>query len=408
MGQALNTTVNGSSGTCIDAADWLSRLFAGARDADSAARDARAAAEGGWQGPAADAFAEDLHGLPAELAELADRAYECEWALREFAASLDKAVDTMSQALDKARARDLRVEGPFIIAPQPPEAITGLPTGKCTPADAQAAARKLNGDIAALREAQAAYNAKAAAYNECKALVEDARRFEKRAHEQLRQSMTTVSEAATNWVTIGSFTVARMLGYVGSIENPRRDALNNVNRELNKSRFLTKWANGTVASASPLQQRVLEMAAEKARNAEAYRARVDEFEKFIKVVPEPARRAVTAYPGKGALDDAGSHAKTLPAGAKNIARSMPYLGSLVTATAESIGALKGEQSWGKAAADTAGVVVGGGLGAAGAGAAYGALTGASLGPIGSVVVGTVGGVAGGIGGQLVTDWLVPE
>jgi hypothetical protein len=87
---------------------------------------------------------------------------------------------------------------------------------------------------------------------------------------------------------------------------------------------------------------------------------------------------------------------------------MPYVGSLYTASTEVMGAMSGEQSWGKAVADSAGLIGGGALGAAGAAAAAGALYGSAIGPWGTLVVGTVGGVAGAIGGQAVVDFLVPE
>ncbi|MCU1679451.1 MAG: hypothetical protein JWQ81_190 [Amycolatopsis sp.] len=87
---------------------------------------------------------------------------------------------------------------------------------------------------------------------------------------------------------------------------------------------------------------------------------------------------------------------------------MPYVGSLVTAGTEAFSAAKGEQSWGKAAADTGGIIAGGALGGIGSSALAGALAGAPLGPVGSFVVGTAGGIAGAIGGQAVADWLVPN
>ncbi|MGH3623309.1 MAG: hypothetical protein ACRDQ5_16180 [Sciscionella sp.] len=409
MSQALNTTVIGSSGTCVAAADRLSRVYAGAHGADGASRDARTAAEGGWDGPAAEAFADDLRGMPGDFAHLADRAYQCEWALRGFAESLDKVVDTMRQVLDTARAGELRVDGPFVIAPEPPAGVAGLPAGKCTPRDAQVAVHNFNNDIAALREAQAEYNAKAAVYNECKALVEDARRIEKRAHEQLRASMTSVSEAAADWVSIGSAVASRVLGSIGAMENPRRDAANKAERLKTQAQFLEDFANGTVASASPLQKRLLEMSAEKAKDAKAAQARVEQFERFINKVPQEMRAGIIAYPGRRAIDDPGEHAKTpLPKGAKEIARGMPYLGGAVTALSESIGAATGEQSWEKAGADTAGVLAGGALGGAEAGFLYGAVVGAPAGPIGSVVVGGIGTVTGAIAGQQLVDHFVPK
>ncbi|MGH3620933.1 MAG: hypothetical protein ACRDQ5_03975, partial [Sciscionella sp.] len=165
MGQALNTTVNGSSGMCVDAADWLSSLYGGASVAADAVRGARDTAATEWHGPAHDAFRESLNGLPVDTDELADRAYQCEWALREFAASLDKAVDTMSQALAKAHAGGLRIDSPFIIAPQAPALPSGVPT-KCTPGMANAELARMRHALVGYDTATDVYNANAAVYNE--------------------------------------------------------------------------------------------------------------------------------------------------------------------------------------------------------------------------------------------------
>ncbi|MGH3624662.1 MAG: hypothetical protein ACRDQ5_23220 [Sciscionella sp.] len=409
MSQALNTTVNGSSGTCVEAADWLSGLYAEAHDADGATRDARGAAESGWHGPAEAAFADALHGIPGDMASLTENAYQCEWALRDFAAALDKVVDTMNAALERARSGDLRVDGPFIIAPQAPPPITSLPTGRCTPQDAQVAARNYQGDIAALREAQIEYNTKAAVYNACKALVEDARRIEQRAHEELRASMHSTSDAAADWVSIGLAATSRALSYITTLENPRREAANTATRLTHQARFLQDYALGRVADATPLQKRILELSASKARDAAAAHARAKEFEKFLTTVPQGARDTITAYPGKAALDDPAAHTKTpLPEGAIKTLKGMPYLGGVLVAGTEIWHAMKGQQSWTKAGADTTGIVVGSAIGGAEAGFYAGMISGAPAGPVGSLVVGTVGATIGAIAGQQIVDHFVPK
>lgn len=396
MGQALNTAVNGSSGTCVAVADRLSRLYAVAHRADGSARRAGAQAEAGWHGPAHDEFAASLHGVPAELGELADRAYQAEWALRGFADSLDKAVDTMGEALALARAGCLRVDGPFIVAPQSPVEPAAL-TGKCAPGMSGEKLAELREATADYRAAAADYNGKAAVYNRCKALVEDARRVEEKAHHELRTRMDAIAGVSADWVTIGAMATSRALGSLTGFSSGRRALVNTTERLLGEARFLTNWANGTVSSVNPLQRRALELAQRKARDAAAYRARISQFEKWAGTVPQSTRELVTTHPGG-----------TAPAGATGMLKAMPYLGGSLVVVNEAYGAYKGEQSWGKAAADSAGTIGGSALGAAGATAGSAALLGAPLGPVGSVVVGTVGGVAGAIGGQAVADFFVPE
>lgn len=390
---ALNTTVHGSSGTCVAVADSLSGLYAASQHADGAVRESSGRAEEDWHGPAHDEFAESLQRVPDELGELADRAYECEWALRAFAESLDKAVDAMNEALRVAREGQLRIDGPFIIAPQAPAEPAGV-SGKCPPGMSGQALAQARGAVAEYRTAAEVYDARAAVYNTCKTLVEDARRIEEKAHHELRAKMGTIAEVSSNWVTIGTMAAARAVSSAAGMTNTRRLIITTTDRLLNEARFLTNWANGSVSSVNPLQQRVLDMAAEKARNATAYRTRVSEFAKWSSTVPQSAREVLTANPG-GAR----------PGG---VLKSLPYLGGTLVVVNEAYGAYKGEQSWGKAAADSAATVGGSALGAAATTAGGAALMGSPLGPVGTVVLGSVGGIAGAIGGQVVADFFVPE
>jgi len=120
-------------------------------------------------------------------------------------------------------------------------------------------------------------------------------------------------------------------------------------------------------------------------------------------------RRVQRRSGVGAL---GRRARAGVCAGQKLLKGMPYVGSALTVVNESIGAASGEQSWGKAVADSGGLIVGGAAGGAlasvGVSAVAGAVWGAPLGPVGSFVVGTVGGIAGAIGGQAVADWLVPK
>jgi hypothetical protein len=82
VGQALNTTVNGSSGTCVAAADWLRSLAEAGHQAAGDVRGAHTSAEAGWQGPASSAFQDSIANVDRVADDVAGRASNCERGLR--------------------------------------------------------------------------------------------------------------------------------------------------------------------------------------------------------------------------------------------------------------------------------------------------------------------------------------
>ncbi|WP_406636864.1 hypothetical protein [Amycolatopsis sp. WGS_07] len=415
MGQALNTTVNGSSGTCVAAADWLRAVAEAGHRAAGNVRAARGGAEAGWHGPSSQAFQESIAGVDVAADDMAGWATAAERGLREFASSLDAVTARMNEALAQARAGGLRVDGPFIVEPDPiPANKPGTPVNVCTAGGATKAVGVYQGDIKQYNTLVFQYNGKIAVYNECKAIVDAARTAEGNAHQALRRALQPPSgRLDVDAYAVGTTTIARVNGYISSFENPRKEALLNAQRSAASAQFFDDWAHGTRVSLTALNKEDLAWAAGKARdNKAAYEARARQFQQYVDKVPEPVRRSIAAYPGKGKYhvlpEDAGAGLK---AGQK-LLKGMPYVGSALVAVNEAAGAMSGEQSWGKAVADTGGLIVGGAAGAAlasaGAGAAAGTVFGTTLGPVGSFVVGTAGGIAGAIGGQAVTDWLVPK
>jgi hypothetical protein len=191
------------------------------------------------------------------------------------------------------------------------------------------------------------------------------------------------------------------------------EALMRAQRSATSAQFFDGWANGTLISMTPDDKALLKWAADESRdNKSAYETRAQQFQQYVEKVPEKVRRVIADYPGKPNLHVLPEDASLgLKAGQK-LLKGMPYVGSTLTIFNEVKGAVSGEQSWGKAVADSGGLIVGGAAGGAlasvGASAIAGAIWGAPLGPVGSFVVGTVGGVAGAIGGQAVADWLVPK
>ncbi|WP_116041982.1 hypothetical protein [Amycolatopsis palatopharyngis] len=408
-GSALNTTVNGSSGTCIEAADGLAKLYAGAHEGADTVRAARGIGDASWRGPAHDQFNDSTQGLNPDITMISDRAFDCEWALRDFADSLDAIQTRMADALGKARAGGLVVDGPYIVGPPPPPPAPVLPTGPCGTAEARQVMHDNQQAMAAHNAVISEYNAKVAVYNECKAIVETARTMEENAHNALREVMGKVETGLTEMVNLTPVVLARTISYIGTMEKGRQAAMDKAERAVTRASAFEKYANGTLANPDQRTLGWLRESANKARvNADIAIARANQFDLWIKNVPEGTRRIIAAYPGKRQIGSLGEHAKTQVKVGQRILKGMPYVGSGMIALNEVMDAASGEQSWGKAIADSAGTIGGGALGAAAASAAAGAVWGSAIGPWGTLVVGTVGGVAGAIGGQAVVDFLVPE
>jgi hypothetical protein len=408
-GYALNTTVNGSSGTCAEAAEGLGKLYAGAYEAADAVRAARGVGDASWHGPAHDQFNDSTHGLDPDITTISDRAFDCEWALRDFADSLDAIHTRMTDALGKARAGGLVVDGPFIVGPTPPPPAPVLPTGSCGTAEARQVMQENQQAIAAHNAVVDEYNAKVAVYNECKAIVSTARTMEENAHHALREVMGKIETGLTQMVSLTPIVLARTISYVGTMEKGRQAAMYQAERATTRASAYEKFANGTLANPDQRTLNWLHESANKARvDSATHIARANQFDLWIRTESENTRKAIAAYPGKRSIDDLAQHVKTEVKVGQKLLKGMPYVGSGLTIINEARGALSAEQSWGKAVADSAGLIGGGALGAAGAAAAAGALYGSAIGPWGTLVVGTAGGIAGAIGGQAVVDFLVPE
>lgn len=392
-GQALNTTVNGSAGTCREAASVLGQLYDAAYQAGSEFGNALTTADATWHGPAHDAFADEVNQIRPDIDALSDRAFKVQWALNDFADSLDAILARMDNALAGAKAGGLEVDGPFIVSPTPPGPAPVLPTGPCGSAQAQRVMDQNQQAIAQHNQVIADYNAKVAVYNEAKAIVTDARTMEANAHNALEAAVGAASKAVQNDMTKIAFTTASQArGYVGTMENTRRLAQNQADRLKTQAEFYRNFALGKQVDDPEWAKALLDRSAKMADDGGKLGTRAQQFEQWVKTVPEDVRKALVAYPGQRSAEDLAEHSTDLklPAGAARIARSLPYLGSVLTAGSEAYGAWKGEKSWGRAAADTGAAIGGGALG----GAAVGAIAGSAFSPVGTVVLGILGGFGG--------------
>ncbi|KID28297.1 hypothetical protein HQ32_04489 [Prauserella sp. Am3] len=350
-------------------------------------------ADGGrWTGPASGYFLDSTSEMTRESTAVADRAGKYARALITFASALRSVNQTMDQALEKARSGGLRIEGPIIFAPEAPKAPEPLPTGPCGTPKAQ---RIMEQNQTAQQEFAngplAEYNRKAGIFNACKMIVKRARNTEKAAHEELKEQLTdeggeTVDPAKTT-VTLASYT----RDMLGSQENDRRLAAAKADRLLRQADFMNKFALGVISDANPAQQRALNLAAKYAEDGGKHLTRAAQFENWVKHTPEKVRSISTKYAGQKMAENLAAHTNsTMPKFVGGVLRSAPYVGGLITGVSESIDAAKGEQSWGRAAADTGAALGGGALG--------GALVGFTLGNAATPLGGVVLGIAGAVGG----------
>lgn len=381
---AINTTINGSTGTCREAADWLGDLAGQAEAAGGWYYRGIAVAESGWEGPAHDAFAVAVDGVGRKLDDLDYTAREYERALREFADALDKVIDRMNSALDKARSGGLEVEEPFIKEPSgpgpPPETAIGM-VRPDTPPEQVRIIQQANEQY---NEQVRAHNAKVDVYNECLEIAKDAHNREDEAHANLREVMAGPEDWDIDGWKVGTKTGGEILGAVATVEGERTAALKKASRLAAEANVLQKWASGTLRNMSEAHRELLLSKAGEAHVSEAaYRQRVTEYERFLKL-PRPDATGTSTAASIGV-------------------RSLPYAASMAVVGNEVYDAFKGEQTWTQAAARSGGILAGSWAGAK----AFGSL-GAFFGPKG-VLVGSVGGsIIGGATGEHVVDYFTPD
>lgn len=401
----LNTTVNGSSGTCVEAADWLMLYTSRADIAAEQCQKAINTAQSSWQGPASSAFQSSVRAPGWQCDDLSYTCQRYERALREFAAALDNVIERMLNARDKAANGGLEIEGPFILPPKPIGPGPSVPQGTFTLAEADSAYQTYRNDMLAHAANVDEYNRKVRVFNECSTLVTEARAREDEAHSALQDVLATDGSGLDVW-KIGHTTAAKVVSYIGAAENSRAEALVRADMFAKDSRTYQQMAMGTLDRLSARDRMLLFQAMAKAGVGEAdYRQRATQFERYIKHVPAKMRGWFSAYPGKEGLDFKNVTPESSPGAqaAKQVLKKLPYVGSALVAANEARGALKGEQTWTEATVRTGGILAG-----ASVVGYYGATAGSLFGPPGTIIGGLVGGTVGGIAGEHVVDIFLPS
>lgn len=396
----LNTTVNGSTGTCAEGADWFESLSQSASDAADHVASAYNAS-GNWHGPASQAYINSMGGVGPTCDDLSFTARAYRRALLEFSSALGRVLDRMDDARMTAFDAGLEVDGPFILPPKPLGPAPKPPSGTMSFGEAKQAVEAFRAEQNAYAADVAEYNRKVREFNRCSELLQEARNKEDEAHANLRDVMSP-PDANLDAFRIGNETLGTLVSAVEVAENERFDALRNAKLLAGEGRTFQQFAMGTLTTIDVKDAELLRRAGVKAELGSAhYLKRAEEYEKMLKHLDPKVRASLAAYPGKGKVGPDSSAVRRFAGGA---GKYVPYVGSLLVGISEARGAIKGEQSWEKAVVRTGGVLAG-----AGAGAQLGAAGGSAVAPgAGTVVGGVVGGVLGGIAGEEVVDMIYGE
>lgn len=393
--QHLNTTVKGSVGMVQDAAHKLRIAAQGADRADDAHHSARDTAHQDWQGNACYAF---LGELKPHLDVTRDLKVTCEAYGRAFddlGGALEVVNNDMHEVRSTALAGGLRMEGPIVLRPE-------------HPGSAPSAARHAGdpgGFGSAAREHQAAvddFNDKAGVFNTCLTIFVEARKKEEQAHTEFWQAVDAGQgfDVDAAW-SIGTTTVSAALGGLAGMHNARTDLETKIQALEPDSKAYQKLASGSTTLSGLTPKERLQVMGNLARSKGSevnYRRQIQQLNQVSKYVPEGLQQAAAA--------NAGKYMPNTKLG-QQLARAfnrLPWAGSTVTAFNEFRGAATGEQTWGKAVADTVGNLGGGAAG----GVAGGVLCAPVLPPWGSIGCGVGGALLGGFGGGKVADFVVPE
>lgn len=409
MTDALNTMVFGGPESCAMGGDALDRLAGCVQKGGDQSRRARSVAEAGWDGPAYVAF-HNASAKPTDVAD--DLAFTCQEAMRAlktFASSLRSILNKMATTRYEAVSGGLKLEGYFILPPEPappkPEAPY-LPRAE----DADGAYKAYEAAMAKWVPLADEYNRKATLFNKCSDNVRDARKKEDEAHTTLCDALKSADGSKFEDLVISTPTSATVAGIVAlpqTIRSGRLQAFTNLaSAHVRESTLLQRLANGQVLGLSEVERaQLIRQAANAGDDVSRYTRLIDDYAKFERLLGPSTYAALAAHPNiPSALEDAAARGRIGAETLRGILKSTPFVGSALTIGMEAWNASTGGQTWAEAGARSVG-----GL----AGAATGAVLGGALGelvagPLGAVVVGVAGSVYGGINGADVAQSVLPD
>lgn len=420
----LTTKMDELPGICRETAAWFE---AGAKAADATAdavQDARITSVESWSGPAATAFADALLPHRDRADDLAVTCHFYARALNDFADAIDSAYNLMNDAMDKAAAGDLIVDGPLIEAPD--ASALGSPPVRPTEGNRDTLAAHFR-RVDEYNARVDAYDAKRVVFNECSDIIKEARFTIDQAHVNLAGDLSA-REGGTplpDW-KIGTIHVDKVLDGVYGTSTTQQKILKRINDANADVQAYEKMSNATRLAATPEEMERLRAAASKAGANQTQtldwlqrmeRGRLPERYHTTKTTPPRHAR----YEGPRRIFGAKRTAGMSPpeyAAKRLLPRAIPFIGDGITLFDEFGDAARGRQTLAAAAVKSIGVIgagyAGGAIGGL-AGGAIGAAIGSPTGPgllatggIGAVIGSVVGDPLASIGAVIATDHLANE
>jgi len=362
---ALNTELFGSPEQCREAGEWLSNTLAPAiYEAGSAIRRSRGRSDAVWHGQAAEAF----RRLMADSGEDADELHE---ALQKGG----RALTAFGDALFTARAR--RDQAREVAASA---GLEVTPTDILPPGAEPGAAQQPPGSTAPVDDATPEDEAKHRAFREVQETMEQVRRDEKRAHDdledELKEPTSILDYLAKNWYWMSASAASSSAGGLHQaaetfkLRENAHTSLQSQWSSLYNDPSLTATERGRAGSAMMRHQ----ARATAAQNALQNRAlKLNETKAGGR-----ALRAAHAYPSKSLVD---SSTKLFARGSKAVLSKVPYVGAGITAFSTASAISQGKDK-SEAVGTSASTYVTGALATAGAGLVLGSGGWAVLGAVG--------------------------
>lgn len=375
---ALNTELFGSPEQCREAGEWLSdKLARAVHDAASAIHRSGSRSESFWHGQAAEAFRKLMSDSGRSADELHQALQDGGRALTAFGDALFTIRARRDQAREVAVAGGLEVTQSAILPPQ-------AQAGPAPQVPSQG--RRVSGPEP--DPEGAAHQAKQQAFEEAQQTMDQVRRDEKQAHDDLEGKLKAQSSIldylGKNWYWMSASVVSSSAG--GLHQAAETFKL----REGTHESLQTKWSsiyNDSSMTPSDRAKAGLNMLRHEARGTVAQNAQQNPALKLNETkVGDRVFKAAHAYPAKSLVDDS---TKLFARGSKAVLSKVPYVGAGITAfsTASSIAQGKDKS---EAIGTSASTYVTGALVTAGAGLVLGSGGWAVLGAVGVGAVASAG------------------
>ncbi|WP_133116458.1 hypothetical protein [Amycolatopsis antarctica] len=395
----LNTHVPGDEAAARESATWLGTYAERVHQAASAATRARVDSNNAWAGPAGKAFREAVTPLGSDGDRIGENTTKLKQGLEAFADALATVNGKMHDARGKATAGGLKVTPKEIWPPEPAPPAPPMTSGRSpqSPADAQQMSAEHNAAMDAYNGAVDRVNAQAKVFNECRALVDDARNIEKNAHTALVQVATGVAD----WVRTAKTLTSQAAGTVASMIKGGQGSINDLNKlavELTDAgNIFEKVSTNQLLNATD-RTTLAAWSADSHTKAESHAARAGQIDRMMSKIPESARTAIEWNAGNLIKDPTSILGK----GGKTILKGLPVVGTTLS-VASSVGDVIMGEDPGKAAAKLGGGLAGGVVGGWAGGALGGAIAGSSVPGVGTIVGGLIGGLVGTVGTTEIID-----